>query len=868
MTKRMPQEGAGGRFEDSDTDVDVDGDHDPSTITASLLSGRSVIVGGPLGCGKSHLLGRVLDQLRARGADPLVIRGAVALQRTALGALNANPDPRARGLDRVDVDDAQNALLVVVDDAQLLDAASLASVLHAMHARGVASLIAVTEPRLSSGVRDDIVDVIHEVWLAGHADRIELQRLSTRESEQLLDRFAPDDPFDSATRAALVWAADGSRMLLRALADAARSAVSAGRDPLTVVTEAPTHGTLAAVAAAHVRELSDEQTEALVLLQHAHGLRYADAARFIPTSVIDDLRATGLVHDDNSTGHHLSVNRFLANAAERVWGRERSRRALDCVLDRMIRDRGRWWSVPLARQLAERWLREVAHPSQLVDVPTDLMERVILDAAREANDRGEPAHATAYTAWLGDDFGEAAVAVERLFAQSLLGTELPSTAALSLDDGARRRARSLAQLLAIRDRSALEEWAGVVGLGNDEACEWERAIERAHRALGDLRLRDAVVLAEHIRRHPDIQQVGDRIGAELLDSMARAYLGESQAMITALRRASRLFRSGGRFGDALDRLAARSFHLACHTVAGTDDAEAVAQLTAERDSAVRTGGAGIAAASFATVFVETRRGRMREARRELRAGRARAAFAGGEAVGMIELETAYGLAVFGQPDEAATVLASVELSADATTMFQHSRAATESVVAAAGGRRDDALTHASDAWGYSSETDAVMLQLRDLHRLIVLGHDAAQEYAVLMSELAHGVEAETAQVLLAGAHVAAAEQLQTEWDGDRALAQLRAALVPIGRAAGTPSSARGHASAAGADLTAREVEIARLIRQGMSNRRIAETLFLSVRTVESHIYQARAKVGAPTRGDLGAAVPDESERRPRSARAR
>lgn len=53
-------------------------------------------------------------------------------------------------------------------------------------------------------------------------------------------------------------------------------------------------------------------------------------------------------------------------------------------------------------------------------------------------------------------------------------------------------------------------------------------------------------------------------------------------------------------------------------------------------------------------------------------------------------------------------------------------------------------------------------------------------------------------------------------------------------------------------LTRREREIAHLVVAGMSNREIADHLFISVRTVESHIYQARAKVGARSRRDLGA----------------
>jgi len=51
-------------------------------------------------------------------------------------------------------------------------------------------------------------------------------------------------------------------------------------------------------------------------------------------------------------------------------------------------------------------------------------------------------------------------------------------------------------------------------------------------------------------------------------------------------------------------------------------------------------------------------------------------------------------------------------------------------------------------------------------------------------------------------------------------------------------------------LTTREREVAVLAGRGLSNREIAGRLFLSVRTVESHVYLARRKLGAATRREL------------------
>jgi DNA-binding NarL/FixJ family response regulator len=53
-----------------------------------------------------------------------------------------------------------------------------------------------------------------------------------------------------------------------------------------------------------------------------------------------------------------------------------------------------------------------------------------------------------------------------------------------------------------------------------------------------------------------------------------------------------------------------------------------------------------------------------------------------------------------------------------------------------------------------------------------------------------------------------------------------------------------------AELTRREQQIVGLARQGMSNVQIAEQFVLSVRTVESHLYNAMRKLGIDDRSDL------------------
>jgi DNA-binding CsgD family transcriptional regulator len=55
-----------------------------------------------------------------------------------------------------------------------------------------------------------------------------------------------------------------------------------------------------------------------------------------------------------------------------------------------------------------------------------------------------------------------------------------------------------------------------------------------------------------------------------------------------------------------------------------------------------------------------------------------------------------------------------------------------------------------------------------------------------------------------------------------------------------------------ARLTARELEVVRLLVEGLTDAQIAARLAISVRTVQSHVRGATAKTGTGTRGELAA----------------
>ena len=63
-------------------------------------------------------------------------------------------------------------------------------------------------------------------------------------------------------------------------------------------------------------------------------------------------------------------------------------------------------------------------------------------------------------------------------------------------------------------------------------------------------------------------------------------------------------------------------------------------------------------------------------------------------------------------------------------------------------------------------------------------------------------------------------------------------------------------------LTASELRIARLAREGRSNSQIAQELYLSIKTVEGHLARAYGKLGITTRSELERVLEPEKARVP------
>jgi len=112
--------------------------------------------------------------------------------------------------------------------------------------------------------------------------------------------------------------------------------------------------------------------------------------------------------------------------------------------------------------------------------------------------------------------------------------------------------------------------------------------------------------------------------------------------------------------------------------------------------------------------------------------------------------------------------------------------------------------------------------------------------------LATDRDAGVAQLIAAREHAARCGAPRVE---DEALLVLRRAGVRVGR--GGPRASGTHGLAA---LSPREREVTELVADGLTNRQIGARLFLSEKTIETHLTRVFQKLGLRSRAQVAAQV--------------
>ncbi|SDQ77631.1 helix-turn-helix transcriptional regulator [Microbacterium sp. cf332] len=844
---------------------------DYAQLAERISGGMSVLVAGPRGSGRSYVIRALVAQLGRRDVPVVELHPSVLLSAVPYGALDAAADARLSSLRDPRMSE-RVAAVVVVDDVDALDEASAELIARAIAARRIVAVLGLRTARArarqlppdAGRARRALLDL----WAEGLVHRVELIEMTDGDARDLIEMFPGADLLDSPTRGGLTWRADGSRTLLRQLVLEAVRAARSDRDPLLAVRDVAPESRLALAVREHISDLPTADLECLAGLSRLPHLDLAAATRMFDLASVDALLSGGQVHADASPLRRLTVNDVLAVGALRRIAAARIDRIVDEAGRRMLAEAEHWWSPPIAASVAERWHRHGLGGSDELAHASTLRTRVLLDAAREANDRGDVAHASAHATHgaIIDD-----VPAFRLEIAIARGDELVPWLGSGDGDGdgdgsgngnGRRAALDPvdARRLA-RQRADASSTRHPAPAAPSDDLRVETLLRDAAGASDVLDDRRAAVLAAAAAA------VADASPLQRLRALTAAGAAEIKAGRLAAGREHHT--AAGRLLDLRpapvgitprNRLEALIVLLAAHQIAGSVGSGVLARLRTELGVMAREGGSDdMLTATIAAAFGLNAEGRAVDSQRELPRLVSRAPAAPSRpSPSMPLLGIADELATVGHTAQARAIVD--RIGQVDTPLLRRTVAYVETTVLVAEGRHDEARERAREAARLSTGATSVAFRIRDLYRLALLDRsrrDVVDELVRLAATTDLPVAGEAVRRISARDPAAPSPRpdelrLHALWGQD---AEGSAERAPAAR---RHPSGRG-STADAEELTSREREVALLIDAGLTNREIATRLFLSVRTVESHIYQARGKLGAVSRRDLGGRVASSVE---------
>ena len=855
----------------------------------ALLTGDSghagaVIVGGA-GVGKSRLAREAAAVAVRRGWVVRTVEGTPAAQAIPLGAF-------AQWIDRFDEQPLNlvgaviaaitatpddQPVLVTVDDAHLLDDLS-AFVVHQLARRGAAAVIAT----LRSG--ESVPETVTALWKDAHLRRLDLEPLSRAECDVLLTAVL-GGPVHEHTAARIWQLTDGNVLFLHELV---RQEIDAGRlcrdddqrwqwrGTISV------SSTLADLVEVSIGAAPPPVLDVLDLLAVAEPLELSCLTKLADPAAIEDAERRELIRISGDAGHLArSGHPLYAETRRAKMGVMRARRMAGAIAQVLsaagtndaVRIGMLWLDSDLAPDAGVLY-RAAAEAFRRLDIA--LCERLAGAAIRAGG--GVECH------------------VLHARALALLGRAQDAEAVLnavpaqSTSDSLWAAATVLRGLTVLLANGKPEESAAVideaVAVASPDVVQELLAFRALQLAMA-ARPAEVLTLAESIDR--DRLERRSRINLNFGLTIALGDLGRPQPATQAPEDAMVL--AANTPVAAYQAVALALIHADALVTNGCiDEALTIGDRVGHQWADLPKVPQVIATAINGVVALGY--GDLATAQRLLNAAMLRRELHQVNDDGLPYLGVGYWLALAftealaraGQVDAAAEMLATTQRTRHPAYAFlEPNRLLAHAWVAAARGRSSEARERVEQAAEFARShgqpaREALCLQTAiqlggngNADRLSEIAATAEGPRAALAArwasaqagrdgqallEVSHDLEAMGDRIAAADAAAHAAVVFGTaNLRGARLTAGSRATQL-IGECGATTPATRQ--SAAPVPLTGREREIAALIRDGLSNKQIAETLTMSVRTVEGHIYRACAKLGLAGRSDLAALVGGQS----------
>ncbi len=854
------------------------------TLTAG--SGCGVVLVGEHGAGKSFIAQRALEQL---GPDYAVVqvRGSSISSNLPYGALSVllndldashleHPLMVLRGLTQVLHTKAQGRRIVLfVDNAHDLDELSSMMVAQLSAGAHVTLLAACIDLPHVGG---DIMGL----WKDDLLRRMDLEPFDFAEVASSLSQEYGGQFSHTAARA--LWSASGGNALF--LHSLAREQIKLGtilrQDGVWVLGNGPIAltGEIRDVVKARLNRLSSGQRDVFELLALAGAVPLQTLMSIANPQDMDALQERALIHVSHEHPPMVSVaNRLSAGIVASVVPPGRSaelRRRLTAVLeDAEQPDAGGSAGVAWALDCGEQISPETA-----------------LAAARKANDASDPAAALRFIHEIQDAGKFSRVAVESVHAHISANNHDSARRVLAgLDDSAGDRITladwtSLQLLRADLDLHSFpttaDAQARLQAIGRRLAAEpdadpavLDSAWERLHLAETELAVFEG--------RYQDVLSMTDNPAGSSLDTepgiLTASLRCEAMAVtgnvIAALGLGKQILASAGTVplaDRAMREIRGRFLLLTLLSAKFREASSFLAGASCTADSQERLGGMF----EIGQGVIDLHAGLLEEALPRLQAGMEQLLSHDPDAVaGLAMAAYAYAAGLHGDEEKASLQLAELaQLQPRASWLVGRMTRYFELCALAELGQRATAIRMLLAEAERDAESSALApgllllsaaARLGDRQMALRLGSVAARvtgHFAGLCARLAEGVKTSDSDQLLAAskdsdaagnaifARDAARKSVSCANDaGNRIALRIgQRTQQSLDDRFGSPKN--GLHSLTTSTLTARECEVAVRAAAGTSNRKIAEQMHVSVRTVEGHLYQVYSKLHVASRSEL------------------